>query len=382
MRRYRVTRRDDLVAFIARALRDSGAEILSLPDPQSAPFEFGIRTPSGERLHLICYAFLANKYRQRNRPADEHRFQIKYGSDFTTLHELLIAEEPGRLTLFFGAHLEEGVCVACDPAMHRWTRFSRSVEFKTRDIDEAKRKGWHGWERDRRRGRDVAPKEDLRTESLLGFTPSNFLRYVAFERIATGMDPSERLLLADRISAGGTGTVSVPAHPLEAELGLSAFQILDLIGDAFRLKVAVRGSAANHHLAHYLRRRPALRSVRALDEDGKPDFEVVFRGRTVFIECKNVARRPTAGGLPRVDFQKTRASKADACSRYYRRDQFHVLAACLHPVTERWEFRFCATRDLPAHPRCAGRISDRVLVGGQSWHDNVDVVLERVIAGS
>jgi len=338
--------------------------------------------PSGERLNLICYAFLANKYRQRNRPVDEHRFQIKYGSDFESLHRLYIADEPGKLTLFFGVHLEEGVFVACDPAMHRWTRFSRSVEFKTREVLEINRTGWHGWERDRRRGRDVAPNEDLRTEALLGFTPANFTRYVTFERLATGMDPGERLLLAERVASRPSSIVSAAAHPLERELGLSAHQILDLIGDAFRLKVAVRGGAANYHLGQYLRSRPTLESVRAIDEDRKPDFEIVFRGRPMYIECKNVGKKLTASGAPRVDFQKTRASKADPCSRYYRKEQFQVLAACLHATTERWEFRFCATQDLPTHPTCAGRISDRVVASGRSWHEDVEPVLERVAATS
>lgn len=379
MRRYHVARREDVVDFLSLALRESGAEILSPPDPRSAPFEFDIRTPSRERLKLICYAFLANKYRQRNRPPDEHRFQVKYGSDFSTVHELYIADKPGELTLFFGVHLEEGVFVACDPAMHRWTRFSRSIEFKSHDVEEARRTGWHGWERDRRRGRDLAPDEDLRTESLLGFTSPNFLRYVAFERLATGMDPGERLALAERVASGSTGIATTAAHPLERELGLSATQILDLIGDAFRLKVAVRGSAANYHLGQYLRNRGSLRDIRSLDKDGKPDFEVAFRDRPLFIECKNVLRRTASDGVPRVDFQKTRASKADPCSRYYRRGQFQVLAACLHPITERWEFRFCATDDLPSHTRCAGRISDRILVSGSSWHEQIEPVLERLI---
>jgi len=380
MRRYQVARREGVVEFISAALRACGAEIVSPANPESAPFEFAIRTPSGERVNLICYAFLANKYGQRNRPADEHRFQIKYGSDFSSLHQLYISRDPGEVTLFFGVHLEEGVFIACDPAMHRWTRFSRSVEFKSHELGETKRHGWHGWERDRRRGRDVAPYEDLRTESLLGFTPANFLRYVAFERLATGMDPSERLTLAEKVASGLTVVASPDAHPLEKELGLSAAQILDLIGGAFRLKVAVRGSAANYHLGQYLLQRRGLEDIRSLDKDKKPDFEFVFRKRRVLIECKNVARHATAGGIPRVDFQKTRASKVDPCSRYYRRAEFHILAACLHPITASWEFRFCATEDLPAHKTCEGRMADRVLVSGPAWHEAIEPVLERVVA--
>jgi hypothetical protein len=35
----------------------------------------------GERMGVVAYAFLANSRLTKNRPADEHRFQIKYGPD-------------------------------------------------------------------------------------------------------------------------------------------------------------------------------------------------------------------------------------------------------------------------------------------------------------
>jgi hypothetical protein len=271
----------------------------------------------------------------------------------------------------FGVHLEEKLFVACDPAMHEWTRFSRSVEFKTDDLQQAQADGWVGWERDRSDGHRSTPRplEDARTEILLAFRPERFLQYVAFEQIATGMDPGERLLLADKLGRPSEGPPRQSSHPLELELGLSARQILDMIGGAFRLKAAIRGSAAEHHLGEYLRSTPGVSNVRALDEDGRPDFEIAFHRRTLLIECKNVLRKRTAAGLPRVDFQKTRASKSDPCSRYYRPAQFDVLAACLHPLTESWEYRFARTTTLAAHPRCQGRLSSHVVVSDvDQWH--------------
>jgi len=369
MRRYRVSRRAALVDFIHESIERGGGKVLGPADPTRAPFEIRVQTPAGETLNLVCYAFTANKYRQAGRPADEHRFQVKYGSDAKGYHKLHVPTAPSQVTLMFGVHLEEKLFVACDPEMHRWTRFFRSVEFKTSDLAQAKKKGWHGWERERSatRRRIVMPRESLTTEVLLGFRSENFLRYVAFERIATGLDPGERLLLADKVGSEAAAKHS-KAHPLEAELGLSAHQILDLIGGAFRLHAAVRGSAAEHHLGEHLRSLPRLKSVKSLDADGQPDFQVTTTaGRVLLVECKNVLRKTAKGGIPRVDFQKTRVSKGDICTRYYRRDQFHILAACLHPVTEAWEFRFCQTAELPRHEKCQGRIDSKVRVQGASW---------------
>lgn len=129
MKRYRVSAssRKPIVDFFTQALSNSGYEILSPPNPGLAPFELTARTPAGKEIELVCYAFLANKYRQQNRPKDEHRFQIKYGSDFKSYHEIFVDPKRNKRTLMFGAHLDEGVFVAVDPAMHNPTWFSKSI---------------------------------------------------------------------------------------------------------------------------------------------------------------------------------------------------------------------------------------------------------------
>jgi hypothetical protein len=80
-----------------------------------------------------------------------------------------------------------------------------------------------------------------------------------------------------------------------------------------------------------------------------------------------------------VDFQKTRAAKGNPCSRYYSRDQFEVLAACLHPVTEKWEFKFVPTSTLPERQGCKNRISEKIDVVGPDWDDSLPVILERCL---
>src|ERR1700688_3330578 len=222
--RYAVSPADKepLLRVFGEGLRAGGAEILNQPFPGSAPFEYVILSPNGERLRLIAYIFRATKYHsgeRRERPEDEHRFQIKYGSDFTDYHDLELPApgDKSTVTLFVGVHLEEGVIVGCDPTLHNPAWFSKSVEFKQEQIDLARKYGWFGWERERREGRrkEALPLLDYSTETVIAFTPANLVRYIDLERVATGLDPGERLLLAET-------PVGEKRHALEVELGLSA----------------------------------------------------------------------------------------------------------------------------------------------------------------
>jgi hypothetical protein len=351
------------------------------PDPTVAPFELTVRSPAGEQIPLVCYAFTANKYRQKARPADEHRFQIKYGSDFHRYHTLYFDQSGRRTTLMFGVHLELDLFVAVDPRMHSPTWFSSSVEIKDAELEHAARTGWHGWERERSdvRRKLARPQETLLTESVVAFRPEHFVRYAEFERLASGLDCGERLILSDRIeraivTGDGERAIVVQPHALEAQLGIPAAEILNVIASQFRLAAAVRGGVAEYHLERYLLGLSGIRGVRHIIEDGKPDFEIEYRRRRFLIECKNVLRNRHAG-RPKVDFQKTRAAKGNPCSRYYRPTQFQVLAACLHPVTQSWEFRFAATSELSRHPTCDGRLSPNVLVA-DTWPSDVRSLLD------
>lgn len=362
------------------------------PDPTCAPFEFRVQHPDGSKHDLVCYAFTANKYAQGGRPSNEHRFQVKYGSDFSRPHPIYIDGALKKTTLMFGVHHEHEIFVAVDPTAHNPTWFSSSVEFKTPDLSNAAILGWHSWERDRVKGgrRRAGPDsgdESKTTEVLTAFSPKNFLTFCLFERIASGLDAGERFLLAEKV-AERTGDpaalhelLTVPTSSAVApsallmQFGLSAEELLETLQSRFRLLSAVRGSVAEVHLGRLLSSLAGVSKVEHLDQDGQPDFKVTYRGREFRLECKNVLRK-TRGGVPRVDFQKTRAAKDNPCSRYYESSQFEVLAACLHPVTERWEFRFCATQAMPAHIKCQGRLSDRVLVEGDSWGASLPELLD------
>lgn len=82
--------------------------------------------------------------------------------------------------------------------------------------------------------------------------------------------------------------------------------------------------------------------------------------------------------VPWIDFQKTRASKVDPCTRYYRPEELDLVAACLQPCTERWEFAFAPARELDPHPSCEERLSNNVRINGR-WMRDPLAVLPRTV---
>ena len=236
--------------------------------------------------------------------------------------------------------------------------------------------------------RRVLPQEDLRTEVLVALRPEQFLTYAFFERLATGMDPGERLLPSIGSSRIGVGQSAeglgydghppnppqdIAKHPLLRQLGLGTSELLEVLGGSFRLMAAVRGSVAEYHLGvDCFGRFPVSRrcstSTRTESQTSRSSIGSGPYNWSARMFCVDSLLT-----YPRVDFQKTRASKRDPCSRYYRAKQFDILAACLHPVTERWEFRFCATHALAHHPRCTGRLSEHVRVAGAEWNEDLRI---------
>lgn len=385
-RLYNVQARDrePLIAFMCDALAASGCRILYQSPPNQAPFRITFETPLGERMGIVAYAFLANMKITAKRPEDEWRFQVKYGSKDGQLHELW--QDPYGLytTLFLGISPEHGFFVAADPVLHSPTKFFISIEFKEHNVDAIRTSGWAAWERARRpRDYDEGP-----VEVLVGGTPDAFLRYIRFEREALGEDQGHRQLLAEQAPTSPlfVGPEHATLHPssdrlheLAREFEMSETEVLDLIAGARRLKMAVRGWVAEEHLVRTLREVPGVTECVRLDDEGGPDVRLRFQGsRPIHIECKNVLRGTTAKGLARIDFQRTRASKGDPCSRYYSPEDFDVIAACLHAVNERWEFRFASTAWLDSHAKCPGKLSNLVKVD-ERWNQPIEKVLREAL---
>ncbi|MCB9743357.1 MAG: hypothetical protein H6740_12215 [Alphaproteobacteria bacterium] len=379
-----------LLEFILEGLRAAGCTILNHSPPDEAPFRISFETFGGERMGVLAYAFFANKVRTKNRPEDEHRFQVKYGSK---THELqVIHQDPFGIytTLFLGIDPERGTFVAVDPTLHSPTRFFISIEYKDQHSEEIQRSGWHCWERERK-GPATNPEESYLTEVLVGGRQDQLLRLVRFERAALGEDPGHRQLLAEQagsqnpefpwptMSAFDHRSGRVPLtrqHLLAQEFELTSKEVLDLIADAPRLKMAVRGWVAETHLARLLAGVPDVTDLSRLEVDGMADISLNYRGQSYLIECKNVLRTPYSDGTPKLDFQKTRASKGDRCSRYYAAADFDIVAACLHSIHETWTFRFQLTRDMASHQGCPSKLSNIVRVD-QTWTPEPEQILQR-----
>jgi hypothetical protein len=388
-RTYGVSRRakEPLLKFILDALEGEGCRILLASDAARAPFRITFETTGGERLGVVVYAFFANKNNKPPRPTDEHRFQVKYGPNDKDVHP--IWQDPYLLytTLFCGIDPERSIFVGADPVLHSPTPFFMSIEYKDQHVEEILKTGWHAWERDRHAG-DENP-----IEVLVGGTAKSFLRYVRFEREALGEDQGHRQLLADQadriISAhavpadlGAPGVSPNPdrLHALAKEFEMSEVEVLDLISKARRLKMAVRGWVAEEHLVRTLGRISGVSDCFRSDEEGGPDVRLKFEGTALTVECKNVLRKRAGNGAARMDFQRTRASKNDPCSRYYAPEDFNVLAACLHAVKERWVFSYIRTASLQHHKRCPGKLSNNVLIDDR-WSDEASEVLAAAAAG-
>jgi hypothetical protein len=367
---------------MVEALELSGCRILHSSEPDRAPFRITFETQMGERLGIVAYAYLANSLLTKNRPKDEHRFQVKYGSKDGRLHELW--QDPFELytTIFFGINLEGDFFVGADPVLHSPTRFFISIEFKERNAQEILEKGWTSWERSKQ-----SHLIDEPIEILVGGRKEHFLRFIRFERAAKGLDTGHRQLLAEKVAeqpallkprliAEATRTLeaAVP-HAIASEFQLSHKEILDLIQSAPRLKMAVRGWVAEAHLERQLVTVPGVEDCVRLEEEGGADIRLRYLGsRPLQIECKNVLRQPLADGTIRLDFQRTRSSKLDPCSRFYAPRDFDLVAACLHSCTETWDFRYSLTDQLEPHKKCPGKLSNLVRLDAR-WIDDAATAL-------
>jgi hypothetical protein len=231
---------------------------------------------------IVAYAFLANQVVTKNRPANEHRFQLKYGSKDGKLHQLW--QDPFGLytTLLVGINPERGFFVGADPVLNSPTRLFISKEFKEDHAQEILSRGWFAWDRPQRA--KLFAEESEVEETMVGGTPSQFLKYVLFEREARGEDQGHRHLLADRFGPMNVddaarqvalfgGEARNPSkrelHTLEREFDLEAPALLEMIRNAPRLKMAVRGWVAQRHLGGLLTKLDVVQEVEPLEKDGQ-----------------------------------------------------------------------------------------------------------------
>lgn len=173
-------------------------------------------------------------------------------------------------------------------------------------------------------------------------------------------------------------------HLLESEFELAADEILEVIARSPRCKQMVKGFVAEYHLERILRElaeKGVLDSVERIDKDGEPDFKVEVGNKQLLIECKMVmSARPYANGDLKVDFQRTRNSPGDPLSRYYKKGDFDIVAACLYNQTGKWEFRYIRTSNLPVDERVKKNCLKKALryPGGLPWKESLVPLLPGV----
>jgi hypothetical protein len=349
--------------FVEEAVRKSGGRVLFSTGPSLAPLFLAIEDEAGIRHGIIAYVFWANSRKTRNRPPDEHRLQIRYGDVNNAkwrseLHPIALDPAGVDITVVVGAEAETGLVVALDPLLYDPLPIGISVFWKDADVAQALKSGWHPFERDNISGvRRAETRSALGLETVIALRPERFLDLLRFEREAQTLklDPALRLAGARRPRRKGTTRSQV--HQLEKDYGLPASTILAIIAERSRLAMAVRGGVAEHHAERVIRATRGVREAVMGMQEGPPDFWVrMSDGRQVTVEVKNASPKLYADGQAKVEVQKTRASKGDLASRYYKPDAFDVLAACMFGPTGKWSFRFRRSRLLERHPNFSDRI--------------------------
>lgn len=363
---YRTTGREDLHEFLAGAVVCSGGRLLYSSGPQHAPVYLGIQTPGDERVGVLVYPFRATHRVVRNRPDDEHRVQVRYGSESTWDGDHPVGRDLANVdtTLVVGVHPEAEIFVGLDPVSYDPLPMGISVEFKEEHVRAAQQgDGWHVFERDNITGRKrPSPRAVQGLETIVLFRPSRLLDYVRLERRAAdlALDPALRFSAATAAArphqAHNKATASL--HDLENQFDMSSTEVLEMISRRSRLSVAVRGGVAEYHLHRVLSEDDAVAAVEPIDQDGRHDFDVTLPGgRLVRVECKNSSPKKYSNGDMKVEVQKTRATQGDPAGRLYRSEQFDVLAACLFAPTGEWRFAYRATAVMDRDKRYPDRLA-------------------------
>ncbi len=375
---YKVSGKGDVHDWLLNAVTRSGGRVLHATSATRAPTFLGVEVGE-ERLGILAYVFRVTRVRTRGRPADEARLQIRYGSEETWHTE----EHPlGRdvagvdVTIVIGIDLENNIVIGLDPLQYDPLPMGISVELKDDQVAAVKKDGWSVWERRKLKGRVRETRAPEGLETVIGFGPDRLIDYVRLERQADALalEPPLRFS-AGRAAAARASQSEGSRHLLEQQFDLTGAEILDIIEQRGRLSMAVRGGVAEHHLERVLGGEPFVEDVESVDRDGG-DFDVrAADGRLISVECKNASPKRYADGAFRVEVQKTRASKGDPASRYYRLDQFDVVAACLFSPTGRWEFRYQWTARLEPHKSFADRVSPLQRVD-DAWASSLGALVE------
>ena len=369
---YRISSsRTPVVELLLAGIEDGGSRVVSCSHPRRmvAPIFIAAEDKDNHRYGLLAYPFTTTRRATKNRPATEHRFQIRYGDpERVRLDPNPVGHDPAGVdvTLVVAVDPETEIIVGLDPLVYAQLPMGISGYYRDSNANAVKEKGWAWWPREKTRPRSPQGEGWEGLESMVGFRPDRLLDYARFEALATslGFETGLRLSLAEHFVEG-----RVDRHDLEELFGIDAAAILDIIESNFRLGVAVRGSVAEHHLGKLLANEPSIDRCEPIDRDGMPDLRVwLHNGRKLTIECKNALSETYKDGDAKVETQKTRDSGA---GRKYDYNAFDIVAACMFTVTKRWTFKFKWARDLTPWSKDNTRIGAIQRID-QTWADSLD----------
>ncbi len=298
---------------------------------------------------MLVYPYRLTKRVTKSRPADELRAELRNGGEAQWAERPLGRDIAGvDATVILLVDLQNDMIFGIDAQLYDPIPLGISAYVKDAQVNEVRATGWYVWEKEVRPGQRRDARSPSNLETIVGFRPDRIIDYVRLERRAAllGLDTPLRFAAAALIGAGNGG--EPVRHVLEQEFDLSSQQILDVIRNAKRLSVAVRGGVAEIHLETLLNASSDVARVVPIDEDGRHDFDVTLTTGEFFrVECKNASPKQYANGDYKVELQKTRDPKGEPGGRLYSADAFDVTAACLFSATGRWEFRFALTASLP-----------------------------------
>lgn len=373
---YRVQGRSDLHDFLVNAVEAAGGRVLYASDPSRAPVYLGVQLDSDERIGMLVYPFRITRNTIKNRPDNEVRGQLRYGSEDSWKREHPVGRDVAGVdvTMIIGIDIANGVLLGLDANL--WDPLPMGISFyaKDADMEQAKDSGWHVWEKVNRGGtKRSEARSPSNLETVVAFTPDRLIDYARLERRATALrlDPPLRFAAASAMAERTLPDEPQRRHVLEEQFALTSEQILDIIGGRNRLSVAVRGGVAEFHLEQQLVGAAGIASVQRLDVDAMHDFDITLDDGTFLrVECKNASPKTSASGSFKVEVQKTRASKGDPASRFYPIDGFDVVAACLFSSTGQWEFRFGRTAEMTRHKDFPDRLA-AIQTVTDDWTDNL-----------
>jgi len=181
-----------LLEFITNGFRTAGCRILFSSPPEQVPIVITTETPSGERIGIIAYAFLLTRTTRRRAVGDRRSFECKCDTGRKDTN-LWIDRHGLHTTLLIGIDPLDGFFVSADPAMHDTPRSFTNVVISDKHVQRIRRSGWYAWEwRPPSRSGLEEP-----IEVLVGGNCGAILSLVCFERIAHGLSPGDRHLLAE-----------------------------------------------------------------------------------------------------------------------------------------------------------------------------------------